>query len=582
MGIYDRIKHDIDQEYYASNYSNEGQRFVAWYLRNIRGLDEAETKSCVTDGADDNQIDAVYISHEDEIVYIIQGKFTQKAKLDSKPVMEVRASWAKIKNLQHLQENANDKLSAIISEISSALDDDYNVQFELIATSGFTQAAIKEAGLLSQELSDDDTINASLDIVDIHSLERKYNNALGNPGPGINHSFTLEPGRFLITEVNNKRAVIAVISLLDCLNIPGIKDGSLFRKNVRHSLGNDVKVNKEIAASLKNCPDDFFFMHNGITAICSSIELNGNVMSVKDLSVVNGCQSLTTISHNSETVKKSGTGYVMFRFYETIDNAEADTISTSTNSQNAVKPRDLRSNDKYVLALKKSFEQRYTDGQFITKRGEKEEAGKNPLRVIDLATLGKLLMTWHMQWPTRTHVEKDIFVTHFDTLFHHDYASENVQALNEIYKAIMEYYKPQNKNPLEVNEALFKQKAYAPYWHLFAIVVMLCEVNKADPDMIPIPEASLKVMRGNGIFDDVIRTAGQCLDVAFMADVDEARENGIVFNPPNWFKSTKTLGVVRSEVRRTLKNHKRDEAITALKEKLKMSKRDFEPRWGAE
>lgn len=75
MNICDQIKHDIAQEYYTLNYPNDGQRFVAWYLRNIYGLDTTEAKSCITDGAGDKQIDAVYINHEEETVYIIQGKY---------------------------------------------------------------------------------------------------------------------------------------------------------------------------------------------------------------------------------------------------------------------------------------------------------------------------------------------------------------------------------------------------------------------------------------------------------------------------------------------------------------------------
>lgn len=73
----------------------------------------------------------------------------------------------------------------------------------------------------------------------------------------------------------------------------------------------------------------------------------------------------------SESAKKADDAYVMFRFYEISDPDRADNISTSTNSQSAVKARDLRSNDKSVLALKKAYEQFYTDGYFVTKRGEK-------------------------------------------------------------------------------------------------------------------------------------------------------------------------------------------------------------------
>ena len=132
MSIYDKIKHDITQDYYTKNYSNDGQRFIAWYLRNIYNLDELQAQNCITDGPDDKQIDAVYVSNQDETIYIIQGKFNQTGKIDSKPLREILSSWTQIKDLQHLQENANEKLKAKIIEISSALDDDYEVCFELL------------------------------------------------------------------------------------------------------------------------------------------------------------------------------------------------------------------------------------------------------------------------------------------------------------------------------------------------------------------------------------------------------------------------------------------------------------------
>ena len=49
--MYEKIKADISNEYYLTNYPNDGQRFVAWYLRNIHNLDTYETKDCITDGA---------------------------------------------------------------------------------------------------------------------------------------------------------------------------------------------------------------------------------------------------------------------------------------------------------------------------------------------------------------------------------------------------------------------------------------------------------------------------------------------------------------------------------------------------
>ncbi len=140
MKIYDRIKAEISQRYYRDNYSNDGQRFIAWYLRNVYGLDEFETEDCVTDGPNDNKIDAVYIDHKNRIIYIIQGKFySQKGRADVGPFMDIVGAWLRIKDIRQLQESANDKLCAKVSEILSAREDDYDLFFELVTPQELNQ-----------------------------------------------------------------------------------------------------------------------------------------------------------------------------------------------------------------------------------------------------------------------------------------------------------------------------------------------------------------------------------------------------------------------------------------------------------
>ena len=119
--------------------------------------------------------------------------------------------------------------------------------------------------------------------------------------------------------IDGTKAVIAALSLRDCVKIPGIKDGSLFRKNVRQSLGAGNKVNKGIARTIKNNAGDFFFLHNGITAICSHLSIHGGILSAKELNVVNGCQSLSTIFGCSESAKKADNAYIMSVSYTHLD-----------------------------------------------------------------------------------------------------------------------------------------------------------------------------------------------------------------------------------------------------------------------
>jgi hypothetical protein len=213
-----------------------------------------------------------------------------------------------------------------------------------------------------QSLAESDELSAVLTLVDPDELQRRYDMALEKENPFITHHLKLEHGKFVSMKLAETSVVLAAIPLKECLSFPGIKDGALFQKNVRQSLGLSNAVNKQIKSTIySDRHRDFFFFHNGITPICSQMNMVEDELSMLGLSVVNGCQSLTTILSCSEQVKKLADTYVMFRFYEIPQHDRADKIGTSTNSLSTVKPRDIRSNDKRVLAQKKAFEQRYPD-----------------------------------------------------------------------------------------------------------------------------------------------------------------------------------------------------------------------------
>lgn len=582
--MYNKIKNDIAQEYYLKNYPNDGQRFIAWYLRNIHNLDTFEAKSCITDGAGDKQIDAVYIDNQASAIYIIQGKFYKSETVDAEPLREILASWIQIRNLQQLQDAANEKLKAKINEIATALDDDYEICFELITTSELSESAKRDLESFQRTLAESDSLSANLVLVDSGILQARYDEALNRNRPYINYEFSVENGKYMEMEIGATKAVIAAIPLRECIKIPGIKDGILFRKNVRQSLGTGNKVNKGIARTLRNNPEEFFFLHNGITAICSSIKINDGRISVKELNVVNGCQSLSTIFSCSESVRNTTDAYVMFRFYEISDQERADNISTSTNSQSAVKARDLRSNDKYVLAMKKSYEQYFTDGYFVTKRGETADPLKyNTSHIIDLTSLGKQLMTWHSQRPTIAYSETRLFDKYFDQLFHREYSPEKIQALSELYKAVHEKWN--GDNPLGLNEALLAMKAYASYHHLFTVSVLFSEINKMQ-DLVPSPDVALLKLKESDMLDIVIELTGQCLNMAFEIAVDDASQNNRVFSPQNWSKAKASLRDIRSAVKQYLMSARMmpggKQMIDNLNNGLKMTNSDFESRWSAD
>lgn len=203
-------------------------------------------------------------------------------------------------------------------------------------------------------------------------------------------------------EIAGMPVIVVALLLKECIKLPGIKDRTLFQKIVRQSLGSSNTVNKGIGSTITGDKrSDFFFFHNSITALCNKMELNDETLSLYGLSVANGCQSLNTILSCSETVKKVDGSFILVRFYEIPQRDRADKISIYTNSQSAVKARDLRSNDKRVLAIKKAYELKYSGGYLITKRGETAPADRNKDQVVELPGSAKNLVAWHSQRPNR-------------------------------------------------------------------------------------------------------------------------------------------------------------------------------------
>ncbi|WP_057919866.1 AIPR family protein [Lysobacter antibioticus] len=548
--MYDKIKADIRGSYYQQQFANDGQRFVAWYVRNIHGQDTNQTKYCITDGADDKQIDAVVIDDEQSAVYIVQGKFHSGSIIDAEPLREVLSSWVQLRDLPKLQENANNKLKQRLSDLSRALEDGYDIHFELIATAELTDAAEKDLAAFQRALAEDESFSASLTLIAPEELQRRYDMALERDNPYLRHALRLEPGKYVDMTVGQTSVVMAAVPLKECLEFPGIKDGSLFQKNVRQSLGLSNSVNKQIKSTIySDRHRDFFFFHNGITAICSDMSIENGILNMRGLSVVNGCQSLTTILSCSEQVKKLDETYVMFRFYEIKQHDRADKISTSTNSQSTVKPRDLRSNDKRVLALKRALEHRYPDGYLLTKRGEQAPADRNQDRVVDMASLGKHMMSWHSQRPNIAYSETKIFDTYFEQLFKRDYTPEKAIALKEWMDLIMRKW--DKDNPLGFNETLLAMKSYAPFHHLLAVSYFFAYSSK-QPDRVPAPDVALAKAKESNIYDWIVSLAGKALNMALTNAANEPLAANRVFSPNNWMKAKSSLSGVANVVQTQL------------------------------
>jgi hypothetical protein len=586
--LYDLIKKQIGAAFFQQHFSNDGQRFVAWYLRNILNRDMNETRDEITDGADDKQIDAIVIDDDNSMIRIVQGKYIQGGVVDAEPLREVVSSWFQIKDLARLQNGANSKLQRKLSEVARALEEDYAVSFELITTGALTSSARTDLGTFQQELArigETEDFDATIEVVEDVELQRRYEYAVEADNPSINYKLSLAGSRFMHHSIAGTPVVIAALPLKECIKLPGIKDGTLFQKNVRQSLGSSNAVNKGIRHTITgDNRADFFFFHNGITALCNRMNLGGDTLSLFGLSIVNGCQSLNTILSCSETVRKAEDAFILFRFYEIPQRERADKISIFTNSQSAVKARDLRSNDKRVLAIKKAYELKYPSGYFITKRGEAAPVEKDKDQVVELSEIAKILVAWHSQRPNLSYGETKIFDKYFETLFRNkDYPPEDVSALHNWMRHVRQMWVPEN--PLSLNETLLAMRAYAPYHHLYAVGMCFSIANNLS-EKVPNPSKAYARASAQGMTADIVKIAGISLKMALEAAANEPQAANRVFSPQNWIKTKACLAGINGAIRNYYGMLPMMPGGAEIKKKLSeatvLGPKDFEERWSAD
>ncbi|MGJ5195197.1 AIPR family protein [Bradyrhizobium sp. HKCCYLRH1030] len=534
--ISSEIKND---PYYQQNFANDGERFVAWYLRRVLLRDAIQARDDLTDGSNDKQMDAVIVDDEERRILIIQGKFLKSSTVDSEPLREILSAWVRLQDLEALQEDCNEKLKLKLEAVRNALEDEYRLEFELLTTGKLSEAAQGDLRAFADKLDQDgfDEFSASIHVIDSEIIETRLAEAEAQELPSLNHVMNVEAKNTLATEMSGAKTIMTVLPLAECLRLPGIADGKLFRKNVRQSLGANNKVNKALRTTIAGeRVKEFFYYHNGITAICDAVTYDPakETLKIEGLSVVNGCQSISTINSVSQRVRspEAKEARILFRLYEIPDRALADRVSINTNSQTAVKPRDLRSNDKVMVGLKRAFEARFPDGSFLTKRGEERPTDRDAKKTIDAAVLAKMLMAWHCQRPNISYNEKKLFDEYYKTLFRTGYDPSSMLALQTWLNAIDDAWPN-----LALNDVLKAGRTYVKFHLLFSISSIFAAVNK-QPTKVVAPSATMNAANSPG---DILPLAANCLENALQNAINQSQIGGKIFSPQNWLKSNASV-----------------------------------------
>ncbi|HEY1862495.1 MAG TPA: AIPR family protein [Roseiarcus sp.] len=260
-------------------------------------------------------------------------------------------------------------------------------------------------------------IEPSLKIYDRNAIAENFIDAEQGAGVIGEFDFDLSYVEPLVmtagSDADGAKVYVFPARALELVALGGIADTSLFTKNVRYDLGN-TPVNKSIKLSIEKQIEhkNFPLFHNGIIILCDAASRDGDSLKITNYSVVNGAQSITTF-FNSKS-KLSNDLRVLVRIIALKDDALTRKITEYSNNQNAIKPRDLRSNHKLMTRLQSEMEKLSAQYFFEIKRGEKSPKDRI---VIDNESTGRALLAIDLKEPWSCHQVYKIFDEKYAEIF---------------------------------------------------------------------------------------------------------------------------------------------------------------------
>ena len=355
---------------YEKRAATDSARFLRWFLEQIYRQDAQEADDACVDKKQDKGVDGILVNDVLETIYVFQSKVKQseKATLGDTDLKEFWGTLSQFENPKNIQTildgSANAELKSTIQRqrIKEKVAAGYTVE-GVFCTNVSINNDGREYLTTCPELTVYDASRICVEYIDLGAKS------------GVEAEFKFDISDTEVVKHSTSsgvRARIFLANALQLLHMKGIADGTLFSQNVRLSLGN-TKVNKSLTESIRDQSEhtNFPLYHNGITILCRSITSeNNDFLIIKNYLVVNGAQSLTSLLNAKSSISQDLK--ILVKIVELgHDQALSDKTTQNSNNQNAIKARDLKSNNPIQERLKKEIEKLEIKNLiYEVKRGE--------------------------------------------------------------------------------------------------------------------------------------------------------------------------------------------------------------------
>lgn len=333
--------------------------FSAFVLHKLLDITPQAAAASVVDDFNDKGIDAIHYDATTETLYLLQTKLKESEQFKQEDALPFCEGIRLLLKQDFAAFNAN--VQARKADIESALDSCSHIKLVV----PFTGDGIsKTASDALQSLLDDEDLDEERLVkqVEYYAASEITRDLLAEQAYAQVHAdIALQKHE----KVEHPRSTYyGVARLGDLVALHQTHGKALYERNIRYFLGSsNSDVNKAIKTTLHEAPGDFFYLNNGVTAVCDLIEpkatKNGaKKFKVRGLSIINGAQ---TVASAAEFVRQHpGKNIDDAKVMLTLIKAPADgsfgkRVTKARNHQNPVQTANFASLDENQERLRQEI-----------------------------------------------------------------------------------------------------------------------------------------------------------------------------------------------------------------------------------
>ena len=356
------IKEEIQKTQSEYCYPNQGDAFSHVALKLLFNFnDEEAAEQTLVAGPGDKKLDAFWYNQTSSELYIIQSKYQKPSsrmkKFDETAINECHSAFETLLHSDRC--GLKDEILECADLLKTAINRNSHIYLLTVVFGDFTPTAKKRIKTLNNKFLNQNFsyLNISVEGITFQDLFTRYQNNLDYP-PEF-PSDTFEVLNAFVLENEGQKSACGIIQVLVAQKWYKKFGNKLFQKNVRNNLTYRNPINKKIETTLKNIDERkrFLYYNNGLTITCDNLSYDQNkgTMFLEKFQVVNGCQTVCSISRVLDQLDENIDAFVFIKITETTNDEFQNLIAEHTNTQSAILPRDLCSNDFIQNQLYKQF-----------------------------------------------------------------------------------------------------------------------------------------------------------------------------------------------------------------------------------